>query len=377
MAVIIRKPDMFFLLAFRLTINETNYYKVDRLSLSTPILIYFFRESDPSRNDILPVWNEFMSLSSKNEDMIVGIANCTKYPDICNYFRIVNTSAFLADWQKVHSLVSLPNTKNLTVSVFVNITNDIKNKSLNSCPVFIKEHANYPAFVFKSRDSSACSIISRYSIIFPNLANHLYFQNSSHVSTFTIYHNQTEKVDGRATSDRYQFVREYSFFNFGNWSMKDAKRIRRRFAIIVYSENDPSKQFESMASDLWKDFAFNKMTLNDFNQSFYLKIYGESKPFMLVSNVRKSKFYLIKDISNVEAVYNELKKVQKGAMDYKMEHTFEPLFGPYRAYSWDPKNMLQFAIVAFSVIGFTALVILRRASKCINPNGYKMPIFVV
>lgn len=417
---------IYFLLFFRLQfIRENDHKSIKYLSWSRRISIYFYSKKNISEFDIdlRKQWDLFSSLLEKNKKEGTCDIDFDKNVEFSEYYLVKENDLpcflildhqtvslftkkdIIAAYNSHNSINETKSSKNKNIldehNIFFKLLNNYTNNNLlkEVCQDFSPKSANYPAFVFQANDIQRCKKIRKYSYLIPQLSNHFYFSEKVSAGEFYFYMNKKDYMIKKFKSSRaIDTIREYSYFPFDNsWSLINIRQIKdRRVAFVVYSnktnhplynlnvENESMQQknikevenkiLRKMISDLsnlfWRDIVFNIMTLDDFNL-LKVKMKESDTPFIFVTNPRKSKFLIIKDIStsNRVAIISKLKKVKRGVFDNEMKNNFEPILSVYYENTRTLANTLCFTLAAFIVVAFTTFVIVKRASVCINPQN--------
>ena len=363
--------SIFIVLFYKAILNQKNKYQINDLSMLYPTLVLFYNFSDPNFESYHQIWDQFENRRATFENEITCSVNCSLLSDVCKYYKVEKMPVLLIVWKKMQNFINF----NVLSAKFLDETiESIVNKSLSSCPSFVKSLALYPAFVFSSRDYSGCAQLLQYKQLFPKLKNHFYFQNSSKIGIVTVYYNSHEKYETSLSNDKTKSIKEFSYFHFGNWTIHDVRNFKRRICVIVYDDNENNisdliSLYKPVADKFWKKYAFNTMSLSLFNSSFYVKMKPYDAPFIFISNEKKSRFGILKNIYDNRTVETALKRILIDPMYFKMEHSFEPLLPSSKFAERKLENVGYFALTAFSVIGLTAFLILMKASKCITLYG--------
>lgn len=414
------------LLFFRIHIEDNKYMEIKSLSLRKRVMIFFHSNKAISDFDIQlrNQWDDFVLSLEKNKKEGTLDVNFEENIEFCEFYLIKEKELpcfIVLDHQTISlftkkDIVEAFNSKNLSLTqtgnqiqdtgnvqtVFYHLLLNYKEKNLLStvCPSFNPKFANYPALVFHLKDFQQCKKIRKYKVFLPQISDHIYFSKEVSAGVFYYYHNENDYIIQKITKSKsLKIIRGYSFFPFDNfWSLPDIRQIKeRRVAFIVYSSKYKYPLFDSITTNnqtnekldtqeienkklrnmiynlsdyFWKDIVFNKMTLDAFNM-LDVKMNESDTPFIFVTNLKKSKFIIIHNISiyNQERITTIMKQIRRGLYDTEMKLTFFPILSVFYENTRTLKNTLCFTFVALNVVAFTTFIIVKKASFCINPEN--------
>lgn len=364
---------------------DFSFTTLEKHSMNAPVLLYFLPDYVPKSNKIISNLRKISDLNSKNQSIIFALVNCSIKKQFCNRFAFKDYSSIITIYRKFYQIQKITDAttkeiQNIYEGSFANPSSFCKNFMLSTNATTKSTQFNYPTFVLGFNDESSCLELSKYKTLFPHISffiRNVEVPKKTHHLKLSLCSNPSKCLTNFHFINEIEFIDEHLFDHFGNWSLSNVSSIKRRLVLIVYNDivfpnlsssnnNFPERsQFEPYIQSYKTYFLFGAMPFSFFSASVGQLRDLENTPFMLITNVKKTRFMIVDYTRlNKNQISDKLNSARQGFLELAMEYFFDSKYALQNGYN--PKNMLQFAIAAFSVIGITGFLIIWRACYCIK-----------
>lgn len=370
-----------FLICIEIPIDDISLNKLEKQSMHTPIFLYLFPKNTSKIYQSLKNWSFFSDIYKDDKSILLASIDCSLNNYLCTRFSI-KESTFITIFQKFYqrqkiSNISVQKLNKLHKKTFIN--------HLAYCQNFIihNDTSNnfsfqYPTFILNFKGNSSCLELSKYKAIFPQASFYIRDNKPPKKNLYMKIElcNSLSNCISNSHLEPIDFINDFIFDHFGNWNFDDVSKIRRRLVLIVYndisnSSSKPNKylpqryMFEKYIGHYSMHFLFGRFPFTSFLKSVGQLRSLSSTPFMLITNVKKTRFMIVdyKKLTQYQ-ISDKLNAARQGFLELSMEFFFDSKYALQNGYN--PQNVTQFAFAAINVIALTVVLILLKTRSCIH-----------
>lgn len=382
---------MFFcLLCINLLPQDHSISKLEKLSMDAPVLINF----QFNRKNISKSWQDFEFEHRENNSIYCASVYCYEGNLLCKRLSVKKSSTFLTIYRKFYQIHEFTNDS-------IQALNDIYKKSFTDPSSYCQNYYlpedenitfNYPTYVLRFNDTSSCLELSKYKAMFPDFTFYIKKSVKTQPNSFInidLCYSPSKCYENTHFYNPIDFIDEFQFDDFGNWTLNDVMSIKRRLVLIVYNDqvnseselvkNTPKRSsFEGYIKSYSNFYLFGSLKFSTFSERVGQLQTVDDTPFMLITNTKKTRFMIVAySRLNRNQISDKLNAARQGFLELHMAYYFDANYAKEHMYS--PKNVAQFSIAAICVISFTAALIFWKAYYCINNVGgqnYKQAISI-
>lgn len=373
-----------FFICFNLPSSDFSFNKLEKISLTAPVLLYLFPKNTTESESMLKKWRVFSDTYKENKKIFFISVDCSFDNSICTRFPVKNLTfiTIYHNFYRKHELIdnSIQNLNNIFLKS-LEIPKSFCQSYILSNVVNKNNEYDYPTFILNYKDNSTCFELSKYKALFPQAS--FYIRNfSSSKNNFKIeLCTSVSNCIPNKYLDTIDFIYDNLFDHFGDWNLNDVSKIRRRLVLIVYNDistfstrhakHQPIRsEFENYIQSYSQYFLFGRIPYSSlFNTIQYLRNIDDA-PFMLITNTKKTRFMIVDYIHMKQyQISDKINAARQGFLELSMEFFFDSKYALKNAYH--PQNTEKFAFAAVCVIAITAILIFLKAYLCIHMFNHK------
>jgi hypothetical protein len=271
----------------------------------------------PHCHKALPDWGNFQSETVADPDFVAGTIDCTHQAKFCQNLSVSSYPTFIA-WHPKSEVFKVMATRSM--SGYYAVYNRLRLLGNGTFIPPLGGHPTlFPSYVFylPPDDSEGHELVTSAVIRRDFMHNNTMFITDS-ADRRVVAHvdaNFSVELDHQFTFPYISaFLMEHRHGLLGPWSRESIRSVARLFAVVISHDKDYTARFRPLAVKTYSKFAWGSYVVGENMTASLFNMTIDDFPAVAVIQIRKGRYSVLKNVTEVEAVEEFLGKFE-GQMD--------------------------------------------------------------